>query len=159
VADGFVTPGFREGSLFVKNAKGEVIRLAWEPVEGETDAEAADGKAAQWRALPPGAYTLTGFRILRKDDMGRDWFLSAIAPKGIRKFVVKPGKVQKIVVDPSITFGAKGSAKAGFMIQVPIQGMHQAGVSIYCEGKRIPLAFTITGMDGKRIEDGKINYG
>jgi hypothetical protein len=159
VADGFVSPGFREGSLFIRNAGGEVTRLAWEPLEGGEATKPADGKTARWRALPPGTYTLTGFRFLRKDDTGRDWFVSAISPQGIRKFVVKPGRVQKIDVDPSVTIGVRGSAKDGFMIQVPIHGMHRAGVSIYREGRRIPLTFTITGADGERIEEGRINYG
>ena len=153
-----MTPSFRRGSLFVKNAAGETIRLAWEPVRGDETKKPARDKGAR-RALRPGTYKLTGYRILRRDDTGQEWFVSAIAPKGIRRIVIRPGRVQRIAIDPSITFGAKGNAKDGFMIQAPITGQHHAGISIYRDGKRIPMRYTVTGVDGKELESGKMNYG
>ena len=78
---------------------------------------------------------------------------------GVGKFAMQSGRTQKISIDSSITFGAKGSAQNGFMIQVPIQGQHHAGVTIYKNGKRIPMNYVVTSADGKVLEMGKMNYG
>ena len=143
--------------MFVRKEEGEVIRLAWEPADGARNQPG--GKTTRWRALPPGAYTVIGYRIMRDDDSGTEWCLSGISPKGLQKLDVKPGRVQKVTIPPSITFGARGTAGNGFMIQVPIQGAHHAGVTIYKAGKRIAMSYAITGADGKELESGTMTYG
>ncbi len=155
---GFVRPGFGQGSLFVKSGTGKIQRLAWEPVDGG-EGTTPDGREARLRAVPPGHYTVIGYRLVRMDDAGTEWILSGIAPKGVRKFVVRAGQIHKIGIDPSITFGARGNARNGFMIQVPIQGPHHAGVTIYKDGKRIPMNYVVTGAAGRELERGKMNYG
>ncbi len=143
----------RDGSLFLKNASGEVTRLAWKA-----------GKAGELRALPPGNYTLVGYRIVRKDDEGVNWFISAISPKGIRKLAVKPGKPLMVAIKPEIRVACKGraggpKAKGVLAVQGGFQGEHHSGLTIYREGKRIPLRFTISNHTGEEIETGKMGYG
>lgn len=147
---------FARGSLFVKNAEGEVVRLAWEKC-GE--AEVAPGI----RALPPGQYTLAGYRIARRDDTGREWFLSAIGAGGIRKFAVRPGRVTALQIAPAVTTSVKPHVRddGRLAVRFGLQGHGDGpvGVTIYREGERIPMGYSITAAGGAKIEAGKLNYG
>ena len=155
VAEGFVTPNFKVGSLFLKDRHGKVIRLAWEPV-GE--AEPAPGVSAV-RPLPPGSYTLTGYRIVRRDDQGTPWFISAISAHGMRKIEIKPGQTQTININPGVLVRTSPGRNAGVPVTMAILGQQHAGLSIYKNGKRIPINYSITSPGGKLLETGKMKYG
>lgn len=157
---GFVTPSFKEGSIFVENAEGEIVRLAWEAMDGE-NAGPLKVTRARLRSLLPGNYTVTGYRILRKDDRGTEWTLSGLNAGGVSTFQVETGKKSVIRIDPTIHFGAKGvlNRKREFMVQAPIQGQHHAGVTIYKAGKRIAMNYKVTGAKGDVLESGKMKYG
>jgi len=157
---GFVTPSFKEGSIFVENAEGKIMRLAWEAMDGE-NAGPLKEKRARLRALLPGEYTVTGYRLLRKDDRGTKWTLSGLNAGGVSTFKVETGKKSVIRIDPTVHFGSKGvlNRKREFMVQASIQGQHHAGVTIYKASKRIAMNYKVTGANGVVLESGKMNYG
>lgn len=155
--DGFVVPNFPSGSLFVQNAKKEVIRLAWEPQIGEEQAPAKPGH--RLRALTPGRYTVVGYRLFRKDDAGTLWHLSAINVKGLSHFQVNHGRTTRVAIGPAVITTVKANPGKAFLVQGSLQGPSHAGLSIYKKGKRIPMGFTITSADGKELEKGAMKYG
>ncbi len=53
----------------------------------------------------------------------------------------------------------KAIATAKFIVQANVQGMHGAGMTIYRDGKRIPMAYRMTSADGKQIESKSMDYG
>jgi hypothetical protein len=53
----------------------------------------------------------------------------------------------------------KAISTSKFIVQSNVQGLHGAGMTIYRNGKRIPMAYKITDSDGKLIESKGMNYG
>ncbi len=153
---GFITPGFEEGSLLLKNEHGQFFRLAWEKGDLVSSDNAAQDRR---RALPPAVYTLTGYRIVRRDDKGSVWFVSATA-QAIRRLTVSAGEEQKVSVDETILMQCKALPGDGNVtIQMMIQGEHHSGLTIYRDGKRIPMQYRMTDAQGKDITSGTMNYG
>ncbi|MFT4550152.1 MAG: hypothetical protein ACI8XO_004857 [Verrucomicrobiales bacterium] len=107
------------------------------------------------RALPTGTYTLTGYRLVRSE-----WFVSVIlAHHDHHKIVVEPGKVTTLKIDPTIHMSCKADTTSKFIVRSSFKGMHGAGLTIYKNGKRIPLGFKITPPRGKPLESKAMNYG
>jgi hypothetical protein len=154
---GFVTPNFYDGCLFVRNEDGKYFRLQWNSPKKSK----ADGKTKQdmRRALPAGKYTLTGYRLERHDDQGRAWFVSSTSGHGIRKFEIRAGESQRITVPHAITFNCRTRVKdTGVQVMMGIQGAPHAGLSIYCDGRRIPIRYLVSSGD-KVLADGVMKYG
>jgi hypothetical protein len=47
----------------------------------------------------------------------------------------------------------------GVDVQVTIMGEHHAGLTIYGDGKRIPLEFVVSDAAGKELARGPFKYG
>ncbi len=138
----------------MKDAQGKIMRLAWEAPAKQNE------KAAGRRALPAGTYTLTGYRILRCDDDGDEWFTSTIlAHYDQHKIKVVAGKVLQLKIDPAIDVSCEADATSKYIVRSFFKGMHGAGLTIYKNGKRIPLGFKITSPDGKALESKAMKYG
>ena len=133
----------------MRNQDGRDFRLSW---EGDADEDAAGDRR---RALPAGNYTLRGYRIVAADADGNRWHLSATGGS-IRKLQVESGKDLAVDIDGSIHIGKRIHRKR---IAVVIQGEHRAGLSIYKEGRRIPIRYRIIDGDGRPLAAGKIEYG
>lgn len=109
--------------------------------------------------LSPGRYTVIGYRLLRKDDSGTPWHLSAINIKGLSHFRVQRGKTSRVTIWPAVFATVKANPGKAFLIQGSLQGPRHAGLSVYKNGKRIPMGFTIKSGDGKDLEKGSMKYG
>ena len=155
--------------MFLKNGQGEITRLEWEPMEADAGDRGKSEKRShqpvardggRLRALPAGTYTLTGYRVGREDDQGASWFISVIlAHYDKHQITVRPGEISQIEIDPTVAVSCRANATGKFIVQAGLQGMHQAGLTIYRNGKRIPMGFSITAADGKLLESGGMNYG
>lgn len=152
-ADGFLTPGFERGALILRGPRGVVVRLSWE-------AEAADGAESsdERRALPAGSYDLVGYRILERGEDGSLWHVSASAPKGkpIRVLEVEAGATSSVDVDGTVHVKRRLGAS---QIGMGIQGEGEAGLSIYKDGKRIPIRFELRDHAGGVVAEGRMRYG
>jgi len=142
---GTVTPSFEGGDLFLANADGFAFRLSW-----TGDEEAAE----RARAVPAGEYVLKTYRVLRENDDAR-WHISATTP-AIQKIDVRAGENTEVEIDNSINIR---SLLNGGRAQMMIQGEHGAGLSIYRDGKRIPIDFRVVDDDGAVITSGHMRYG
>lgn len=147
---GFVSAGFKEGTLLLKNRAGKFYRLAW-----PREAAAKDRR----RALPPGDYTLTEYRLVRRDDQGIEWFLSATGP-AIRRLTVKAGEELPVPLDETAHVQCRVRRGGdGLNVQGVITGEHHAGMSIYRDGRRIALSYRVSDAQGKELAAGPMKYG
>ena len=161
---GFIVPGFSRGSLMLKDDDGRHVRLSWESDPKIQDSEKQDLKKAdsenQLRALAPGTYTLTGYRIERRDKQGKPWFISATSAHGIRKLTVREGQVHRVDLGDVIHVQCRVRATdEGIRVTASVQGEHHSGLSIYSDGKRIALHYVVRGADDERLATGKMAYG
>jgi len=112
------------------------------------------------RSLEAGEYTITGYRLIRRDKRGVTWFVSATAPRGIREVKVVAGKEQTLEIDPTIVVECSARrTKMGLRLSVAISGEIEAGLSIYRKGRRIPIVYRVLGNQGEVVATGKMEYG
>ncbi len=143
--EGSVETSFERGALILRDEDGAKFRLSWE----------GSGSEERERALPAGDYVLTGYRILRRDDAGVEWHVSATA-QSMTKVKVKAGRTVEVEIDPSIRMGKHyKNGRVGMLIR----GEHHSGLSIYKEGKRIPIGYKLTTRAGKEYAAGPMKYG
>lgn len=167
VGHGVLVPSFAEGSVLLKDAVGDVVRVAWESVTsaskvpgGKAVARAKPSEASMRRSLPAGVYTLIGYRVIRRDRSGRSWFVSATDPLGIRKFAVVSGKQKRLEIDERVSVEcAARRTRMGLRLQVTVSGEIEAGLSIYRAGRRIPMEFRVLDSGGRVIARGGMEYG
>jgi hypothetical protein len=147
--DGWVIPSFETGAILVQDEKGKTIRLSWE------DAKQRDRR----RYLAPGKYTVHGYRLYRKDRKSREWILSATGPR-IRGFQVDPGKEARVSIEETVQFagGMKASA-AKVDVTMQFGGEGHSGLTVYADGRRIPVGFVLSSPSGDEIARGPMNYG
>lgn len=160
VGVGFLTPGFEQGTFFLKNTKGDYFRLEWLKEERAPKSDSGTSAAPdRRRALPPGEYTLTTYRLIRRDDRDTEWFISATAPK-VRRLVVRAGEEQVVKVDETVHLDCRVQANdEGIVIQAKITGEEGSGLSIYRSGKRIEIGYRLTDAQSKELATGTLDYG
>src|SRR5262249_29701872 len=139
---------------------GEHYRLEWPQAQPAPSADPADrARSDRRRALPPGEYTLTGYRVVRRDAKSVEWFLSATGPN-LRRLIVRAGEEQHVPVDETIhvTGGAHPDGR-GVEIQVMIAGEKGSGLSIYRGGRRIEIGYRLADAQKQELARGTLNYG
>lgn len=156
---GFVAPSFDEGALVLKNESGEYFRLEWPRTDRAASKKTDRPVAVVRRPLPPGKYTMTNYRVARRDKDGREWFISATG-KNIRQIEVVAGQTQRLDLKLEIGMNCRAKPTAsGVDVQAMIMGEHHAGLTIYRDGKRMPMEFVIVDSDGKELASGPMSYG
>ena len=167
VGHGVLVPSFEEGSVLLKDAGGDVVRVSWEPLTsvakvsgGKVVARVKPTVASMRRSLPAGVYTLIGYRVIRRDRSGRSWLVTATDPFGIRKFAVVSGKQKRLDVDERVSVEcAARRTRMGLRLQVTVSGEIEAGLSIYRAGRRIPMEYRVLDSGGGVIVRGGMEYG
>ena len=158
---GYVASTITDGELFLRGPENRMYRLEW-----KSNAE------QQRLALPPGHYTITGYRIARTDKQGKKWFLSATS-HGHKKIKITAGKTEKVEIDPRIHLSTTATAQSGkirgsMMISGDSAGgrlgklliaPRRIGVSVYRSGKRIPISYRILDNTGAELAGGTMKYG
>jgi hypothetical protein len=152
-----VVPGFEQGALLLADGAGRKFRLSWDQTSERRGGK--DNSADRRRALPPGEYKLTGYRLIRKDAKGTEWFLSATGHL-IRKVSIRAGETQKVDIPETVSI-RQGLAKRGDRVdvQMSVLGEHHSGLSIYRAGKRIPVSYRIADALGREVARGEMKYG
>lgn len=156
---GFVTTNFGEGTLFLTSTTGKHYRLEWPKLELLPSTDRAKPMPDRRRALPPGEYTLTCYRVLRRDAKGTEWFISATGPR-IRRLKVRAGEEQQVKVDDTIHLtGSAHPENGGVEIQLMIAGEKGSGLTVYREGKRIDIGYRLLDAWRKELARGTLKYG
>ncbi len=170
---GKLLPTFKRGVVLLRNGRGVVFRVGWEPIT--KPAKGTSSRTSKHvspkiprpepggltaRSLDAGVYTLTGYRLIRRDKRGVTWFISTTAPRGIRDLKVVAGKEETMEIDPSIVVDCSARrTKMGLRVTVTISGEIEAGLSIYRKGSRIPIVYRVLGKQGQVVATGKMEYG
>ena len=150
-----------DGELFLRGPKKKIYRLEWRARDKD-----------RRRALPPGHYTITGYRIARTDEHGKKWFLSATS-HGHRKLQVTASKSLRVEIDPRIHLSTSAAAQAGklrgsMMFSGDSAGgrhgnllkaARRIGLSIYRSGKRIPISYRVLDNKNTELASGTMKYG
>lgn len=166
---GYLVPSFSEGSVFLKDVRGEFWRVAWEKLDtkkkrsGQTRTPVNPGgapTASRTRAVPPGVYTLVGYRIVRHDKRGVRWFISATAPRGVKRIAVVSGVKKTLKIDDRVQVSCKARAtRMGVRIMMVVAGEADSGVSIYRGTRRITIGYRVTDARGGAVAKGQMEYG
>ena len=143
---GYVTLTQGIGAVLVKDADGQPWRLSWEADDQGTDRR---------RGLPPGSYDVTAYRMIDRSREDAEWHISV---SGLRewKLEVDAGETAELEVDATVHMRA--GVRRG-MASMSIVGMHGAGLSIYKDGRRIPINFRVIDSQGEVLAKGPMNYG
>jgi len=145
---GWVTLEQGEAALLVKDGQGHAWRLSWEQREGVASSE-------RRRALPPGDYEVVGYRIIDRSREAETWHVCASRPR-LDALRVRAGEEHALSLDATIRVAKRLSDD---QIQMAITGANAAGLSIYRDGRRIPIRYELRGRDGEVLRAGRMNYG
>ncbi|MFT4538032.1 MAG: hypothetical protein ACI841_004836 [Planctomycetota bacterium] len=146
---GRVTLPEGEAVLLLRDPSGKSFRLSWDA------AEEGDVESDRVRALPAGTYALLTERFVMHSQDGTRWHSSSTKAHG-RTLVVEADK--ELVLEPKTAIRVtRGIGRD--MVSMNIQSESGAGLSIYKDGIRIPIRFTMTDSAGEVQHRGKMNYG
>lgn len=145
-ATSFVAPEFTAGSTVLQRGD-RLITLVWR--KGDEDKQ---------RSLPAGEYTVRTTRVEGEKD-GKWWFLSSSGP-GAAKVIVEDDNTTKFAANNVVLLSAKAMQKGKqIRLALGIGGADKRGISIYREGKRIPVTYRLLDKEGKTLAEGAMNYG
>ncbi len=141
-----VEPAFEAGSIILQRGD-ELVSLVWSAKDKD-----------RRRALPAGEYRLRTTR-LEREQKGAWWFLSSTGPAG-RKIEVAKRAPTKLTIDDEVHFTSIVN-RHGKKLQLgfSITGADKRGMSIYRDGKRVPVTYKVLNKKGKVIAKGRMNYG
>jgi len=108
--------------------------------------------------LPPGAYRVRTTRIER-EAKGVHWFVSSTGQPG-PPLQFEAGRTARLDVQPTVRFRASVKRK-GRKLQLgfAITAADGRGLSVYRDGKRIPVTYRLLSSKGKVLAKGRMNYG
>lgn len=138
-----------EAALMLQDEFGEVLRLSWEEVEGRKSS------ADRRRALPAGQYKIVGLRQIDRSREGELWHTS-VTGRQLGFLDVEEGEEQTLELDRSIILSR---GLRGQRIAMGITHPSGAGLSIYKDGRRIPIGYQLLAGDGRVVRHGSMNYG
>ena len=139
-----VRPDFKAGSIVLQRGD-RLLTLHWPK----------DDKDLR-RRLPAGEYLLRTTRLEREKG-GVPWFLSSTGPAK-RKLHLKKGT--KLSIDDSVMFRSSARRRGGkLQLGFGITTKDKRGLSIYRDGKRVPVTYRVLDKKGKVLAQGTMNYG
>ncbi len=131
----------------MSDTHGRDFRLSWE-----------DPKATR-NSLPAGEYVVKSYRIIKEAPDGQIWHFSA-SKGSIKPLTIVAGKDSRLDLSSTIIMNSRmDTSQADTQIRMEIQGENKSGLTIYRAGKRIPMAYEITGADGVLKATGTMGYG
>ncbi|MHC4407516.1 MAG: hypothetical protein ACYS0E_05590 [Planctomycetota bacterium] len=139
-----VKPAFDAGSIMVQRGD-RLVTLHW----------TKDDKDRR-RRLPAGEYLLRTTRLEREKE-GAWWFLSSTGPA---KQKVRVAKRTKLKIDDTVHFRSI-ARRRGSKLQLGfgITTKDKRGLSVYRDGKRVPVKYKLFDKKGKVLASGTMNYG
>lgn len=143
---GTVFVRIKAGSVVVAGPKGDVT-LVWTSADKD-----------RTRMLPPGDYKVRTTRVVR-EQKGVHWFTSSTAQPG-RALKLKAGGKLGIEIDPSVHFVCHVKRRGDrLQLGFGVKGSDGRGLSVYRDGKRVPVTYKVLSKKGKVLASGTMNYG
>ena len=131
---------------------------AWEPAELQSGALEVLGPLH--RALPAGEYALVGYRLIQK-DVGVDLWYASATGESIAVIAVAAGAAVRPELDPAVTIELARAELADGALQLgmSVTGAGGAGLTLYKNSKRIPIAYSVTTKKRKELVRANMTYG
>lgn len=108
------------------------------------------------REVPAGDYTVRTTRIERMK--GKQWWF--VSSTGKTKLVVEKNKTTKFIADDAVQFRGNANVRDGkLQLGFGISGADKRGLSVYRDGKRVPVTYRLLDKNGKAVAKGTMNYG
>ena len=154
-------PARHKGSASVENAtlkvepsKGERIQVVLANAAGTHSLEFAAGATQSKLA---GAFRLRSVRFAKHDGK-RAWMLSTTAaPK--KRIRLSSDKARVIKGDAALDFTGRVQRKPRELFLGFGLACRKRGVTIYRDGRRVPITYTIRNREGAKLRGGRMNYG
>lgn len=125
--------------------------------------------------VSPGSYELVGYRIRREEKAKTaegsssssetapkdsiPWFVSTTGPSG-KKFLVQPDLTHNIKIDADIRVNLTAKkTHSGVYAQLTLRNWREAPLTLYRNGVRVSLPYSIRDDRGKEVAQGKLAYG
>lgn len=113
----------------------------------------ARADAERKRAVPAATYRLFGYRIVKGD-----WMISTTGGRG--EVELRRGADRALDVSSTVHVNLKARRQRGQVrVQFGITNGQHMGLSIYKEGKRVPLTYTLLDDAGNELASGSMQYG
>ena len=142
-------PAGQEAAVLLQGQDGELLRLSWEQREG------AAASTDRRRALPVGSYRIRGVRIVDRSREGEVWHTSASGHR-LGHLEVEAGQLQALELDPTVQLSKSlRRGRAAMSINRP----GGAGLSIYKDGRRVPIGYRLVDAAGRAVASGRMRYG
>ncbi|MHC4847017.1 MAG: hypothetical protein ACYTEG_01010 [Planctomycetota bacterium] len=139
-----VTPTFQAGSILLQRGD-RLLTLHWSKKDKD-----------RRRRLPEGDYLLRTTRIER-EKKGIWWFLSSTGPA---KRKVRVARGAKLSIDDTVHFRSIARRRNGkLQLGFGITTKRKRGLSVYRDGKRVPVGYKLFDKKGELIKQGTMNYG
>ncbi|MHC4941229.1 MAG: hypothetical protein ACYTHK_20025 [Planctomycetota bacterium] len=139
-----VQPSFEAGSITLQRGD-RLLTLHW-------TARDRDNR----RRIPAGEYLLRTTR-LEREKSGVWWFLSSTGPA---KRKLRIAKGTKLSVGDTVHFrGIARRRGANLQLGFGITSSDKRGLSIYRDGKRVPVRYRLFDDKSKLLVEGTMNYG
>jgi hypothetical protein len=138
-----------EAALLLEDEQGQALRISWERVEDQRP------NKDRRRALPAGQYKILGLRQVDRSREGELWHTSTTG-RQLGFLDVEEGEQQTLELDRKIVFSR---ALRKTQVAMGITHPSGAGLSIYKDGRRIPITYELHAADGRIVRHGAMNYG
>ena len=147
------------GSALVKSNLAHGTILLTGP-DGDVTLVWKDGEKGKARALPPGSYRLRTIRVERVQD-GTHWFLSSTGPKG-KPMDLAGRRTKRVDVTDTVHFRHQinpDPKSGGLNLGFSIKTADDRGLSIYKDGRRVPVRYEVLAKGGAVLAQGTMKYG
>jgi len=144
--EAWIEPSFASGSVVLMSGD-RLVRVVW-PL-GVTDRR---------RVIAPGRYSVRELRFEYRDKDAH-WFLSSSGPPFQQVEVAAKG-ASSLVIPEEITCATRAKRDGDELrFSFGMQARQGHGVTIFKDGRRVPVSYRLLDKDGKEMGAGKMNYG
>lgn len=142
-----VEADIRAGSVVLAGPQGR-FRLVWK-----------EGDRRRKRPLPRGTYRLRDVRAEGTHE-GVHWFFSSSGPwKKARRIEVEGETKLEVGDTVHVRVGSPGFKDGKLRIGFALLAADGRGLSIYRDGKRVPVGYRVLDKEGAVLAEGTMRYG
>lgn len=140
-----------EAAVILEDEQGRRFRLSSETVEKKRRSN-----SPVRRAVPAGKYRILGIHAIDRSRRDQVWHLST---SGRRLGSVEVTEGAEVPYELDRTVHIEGALRDGNRISVAVRHNSGAGLTIYKDGRRIPMSYRLVDSRKKTLRSGKITYG
>lgn len=149
--EGIVVLPAGEAAVILEDEQGHRFRLSSETVEKKRHS-----RSPVRRAVPAGKYRVLGIHAIDRSRRDQVWHLST---SGRRLGTLEVTEGEEVPYELDRTVHIEGALQEGKRISVSVRHTSGAGLTLYRDGRRIPMSYRLVDRRKKTLRSGKITYG